>query len=131
MQQTTNLHLNMPEYNDAADMQVINGNMEAIDTKFGTVDSSISAAEADIGKHEGYIVTLTNVSSLMARYPSQDGTTDDNIEDDMGCIKSIISNPDTQGSDWTVTTYNGYLQITGTFLGSATTHITLYLMKSM
>lgn len=42
MQHTTNLNLNLPEYNEAADIQVINGNMN-------TIDTAITATKSDLG----------------------------------------------------------------------------------
>ena len=54
--------------------------------------------------------------------------TNANIENDMVCINSVLSNPTAQTGDWTVTTSSGTAQITGTISGATT--ITLYLMKS-
>ena len=54
--------------------------------------------------------------------------TNANIENDMVCINSVLSNPSAQTGDWTVTTSSGTAQITGAISGATT--ITLYLMKS-
>ena len=54
--------------------------------------------------------------------------TNANIENDMVCINSVLSNPSAQTGDWTVTTSSGTAQITGTISGATT--ITLYLIKS-
>ena len=54
--------------------------------------------------------------------------TNANIENDMVCINSVLSNPAAQTGDWTVTTSSGTAQITGTISGATT--ITLYLIKS-
>lgn len=42
-------------------------------------------------------------------------------------INSVLSNPSAQTGDWTVTTSNGSLSISGSISGSTT--ITLYLMR--
>lgn len=51
-----------------------------------------------------------------------------NIESDMVCIHSELGTPSAQVSDWTVTTSNGSLVISGSISGSTT--LTLYLIKS-
>ena len=51
-----------------------------------------------------------------------------NITSDMVVVNSVLSNPSAQTGDWTVTTSNGSLTISGTISGSTT--LTLYLMKS-
>lgn len=50
-----------------------------------------------------------------------------NITSDMVVINSVLSNPSAQTGDWTVTTSNGSLSISGSISGSTT--ITLYLMR--
>ena len=56
------------------------------------------------------------------------------ITSDMVCYHSIfLDDPNIQGSDWTVTTSNGSLSITGTFNSATSTgssRVTLYLNKS-
>lgn len=47
------------------------------------------------------------------------------ITEHMDCIHSVLSNPSAQTGDWTVTTSNGSLTISGSING--TTNITLYL----
>ena len=64
-------------------------------------------------------VSKSSVSSLPTTI------TDSGITNKMECIKAVLSNPAAQRSDWTVTTSNGSLQISGTISG--TTNITLYL----
>lgn len=53
---------------------------------------------------------------------------DANIESDMVCVHSELSNPSTQAGDWTITTGNGTLTISGTISGSTT--LTMYLLNS-
>ena len=50
---------------------------------------------------------------------------DSNITADHVVISSVLSNPSAQTGDWTVTTSDGYLTISGSISGS--TSVTLYL----
>lgn len=52
----------------------------------------------------------------------------ENITDDMVVINSGLSNPSAQTGDWTATTAEGSVTITGSISG--TTALTLYLLKS-
>ena len=49
------------------------------------------------------------------------------IKNDQVVINSVLSNPSAQIGDWTVTTSNGSLSISGSISGATT--ITLYLMR--
>lgn len=51
-----------------------------------------------------------------------------NIESDMVCINSELGTPNAQTGDWTITTGNGTLTISGTISGSTT--LTMYLINS-
>ena len=88
---------------------------DAIDEVNERVDTALTLSEV-------LVATKSSVSSLPTTI------SDANIEDDMICINSELSNPSAQLSDWTVTTATGSLTISGTISG--TTNITLYLMKS-
>ena len=52
------------------------------------------------------------------------------IESDMVVVNSVLGTPSAQTADWTVTTSNGSLTISGTNAISGSTTLTLYLMKS-
>lgn len=137
MQETTNYHLKQPDYNDAADIRIINENMTTVDTALKGHDNSISSINTtlaehaeEIGKHEVFVVTISGVTSLPVRYPAGDAL-NNNISSDMVCIRHEIGRPSVQGNNWTVTTYDGYFTVSGTFNGSSSTSIKLYLMKSM
>ena len=54
--------------------------------------------------------------------------TNTNITNDMVALQSTLGNPAAQLSDWTVTTSNGSVTISGTISGSTT--LTMYLCKS-
>lgn len=54
--------------------------------------------------------------------------TNANITSDMVVINSVLSNPSAQTGDWTVTTSDGSLTISGSISG--TTTVTLYLALS-
>ena len=56
--------------------------------------------------------------------------TNSNITSDMVVLKAELGTPSAQTADWTVTTSNGSLQITGTSAISGSTTLKLYLMKS-
>lgn len=56
--------------------------------------------------------------------------TNSKITSDMVVLKAELGTPSAQTSDWTVTTSNGSLQITGTNAISGSTTLKLYLMKS-
>lgn len=64
-------------------------------------------------------VSKSSVSSLPTTISSSA------ITEHMECIHSVLSNPSAQTGDWTVSTSNGSLTITGSISG--TTNITLYL----
>ena len=54
--------------------------------------------------------------------------TNENITSDMVVVNSALGTPSAQTSDWTVTTADGSVTVTGDISGSTT--LTLYLMKS-
>ena len=54
--------------------------------------------------------------------------TNENITDDMVAVNSVLGTPSAQTGDWTVTTSNGSVTVTGSMSGE--TSLTLYLMKS-
>ena len=56
--------------------------------------------------------------------------TNSKITSDMVVLKAELGTPSAQTADWTVTTSNGSLQITGTNAISGSTTLKLYLMKS-
>ena len=66
-------------------------------------------------------VTKSSVSSLSTTISNG------NITANMECIHSVLSNPSAQTGDWTVTTSDGSVQISGSISG--TTNITLYLAE--
>ena len=54
--------------------------------------------------------------------------TNESITSDMVVVNSVLGTPSAQSSDWTVTTADGSVTVTGDISGS--TALTLYLMKS-
>jgi len=75
-----------------------------------------------ISKTEVLIINVSSFSSLPQTVSNS------NIESDMVVVNSVLGNPSAQTADWTVTTSNGSLTISGSISGSTTA--TLYLMKS-
>lgn len=74
--------------------------------------------------------TLTGVLELSVSSVSSLPQTISNakITSTMKVIHSVLSNPSAQTGDWTVTTNNGSLSISGSISG--TTNITLYLAET-
>lgn len=79
-------------------------------------------AEAVATLHDVLVLDIASFSSLPQTL------TDSNITADMVVVNSILSSPSAQTSDWTVTTSDGSLTISGSISGS--TALTLYLAKS-
>ena len=86
------------------------------------VASAVATAKAEaIAEIKCLVLTSSSFSSL------PQAITNANITSDMVVINSVLSNPSAQTGDWTVTTSNGSLSISGSISGSTT--ITLYLMR--
>ena len=105
---TTNLQLVKPDYSEAADVSVLNQNADKIDAGF----KSLEVLVVNCGTISSLPKTVTNAS----------------ITNDMVALQATLGTPAAQLSDWTVSTSNGSLTISGTISGS--TALTLYLMKS-
>ena len=86
------------------------------------VTSQIQTLTNNVAKCETLVVSVASFSALPQTI------TNASIEDDMVVVNSVLSNPSAQTGDWTVTTSNGSLTISGSISG--TTTATLYLMKS-
>lgn len=87
-----------------------------------TTKATTAYVDNEINKREVYIKTITSHNSANASY------NDSNIEDDMIPIAMDLSNPSAATGDWTITTSNGSVNISGNITGS--TNVTLYFMKS-
>lgn len=72
-----------------------------------------------------YVKNCGTISSLNWTNP----TVDNNITENMVVLKAELSNPAAQTSDWTCTTSNGYITISGTINGS--TNVLLYFGVSL
>lgn len=70
-----------------------------------------------------YVVSIPNANTLPLRYPTSG--TDNKIKATNKVVSMDLSIPGTQVYNWTITTYDGYLEIVGTING--TSDITLYL----
>ena len=107
------------------DALVVDTNIELapkISSQIQTLTNNVSANATAIAKCETLVVSVASFSALPQTI------TNANIEDDMVVVNSVLSNPSAQTGDWTVTTSNGSLTISGSISGSTTA--TLYLMKS-
>ena len=81
-----------------------------------------SLAETVAEKREVVVVEIASFSSLPKN------VNDSSITSGMVVINAVFGNPSAQIGDWTATTSNGSVRLTGTISGSTT--LTLYLMKS-
>lgn len=102
--------------NDATHNQQIS----ALQTSQATQDQQISELYTRTGI---YTIYIENVNSLPLRYPASG--TDAKIKNTNMVVSMDMNIPGAQTSDWTITTYDGYLEITGSISGVAT--LTLYL----
>jgi len=104
---------------------IANGGTITVNTNCVASDSittQIANTNTAVGKCEVLVVDIASFSSLPQT------ASDANIESDMVCVNSVLSNPSAQTGDWTVTTSAGSVSVSGTISGSTT--LTLYLMKS-
>jgi|GEM_PF-3413761 len=83
MQTTANYGLKKPEGNDTVDIDVINGNMDTIDTKLknnedsiGNLQGTVNSHLADTAKHIGYAVTTNSGNAYSAAIPNLTALTD-------------------------------------------------------
>ena len=95
---------------------------EEITSGTGTQKRVISPAVAATLK--ALVLDISSFSSLPKT------VTNSKITSDMVVLKAELGTPSAQTADWTVTTSNGSLQITGTNAISGSTTLKLYLMKS-
>lgn len=98
---------------------------EAADSAADAAQSAQDAEDAAAAAAASNAVLLINagtVSSLPAT------VTNSAIEDDMVCVNAELGTPQAQKGNWTVTTGNGTLTVTGTISGSTT--LRLHLMKA-
>lgn len=79
-------------------------------------------AESVATLHDVLVVTKSSFSSLPQTINSS------RITSNMVVVNAVLGTPSAQTGDWTVTTSDGSLQVTGSISGSTT--LTLYLMKS-
>ena len=81
-----------------------------------------SYVSAEVDAVTCVVVTISDFSAL------PQVAFNENITDDMVVVNSVLSNPSAQTGDWTATTAEGSVTITGSISG--TTALTLYLLKS-
>lgn len=104
-----------------APASTLTGNDVAYDTSL-SVNEKIDDVETTAELRSCLVVTQSSISSLPTTISNV------NITSDMVVVNSVLSNPAAQLSDWSWTTANGSITLSGTISG--TTNITLYLMKS-
>lgn len=81
-----------------------------------------SYVSSEVGAVICLVVTISDFSAL------PQVAFNENITDDMVVVNSVLTNPSAQTGDWTATTAEGSVTITGAISG--TTSLTLYLIKS-
>lgn len=92
--QTTNLHLIKPDYSDDADVAVLNGNMEILDTKIGgtsmgTTATSLTGAIAEVNSatvHTSDVVNNLTSTSATAPLSANQGRT---LKDTLDALKTF------------------------------------------
>lgn len=100
----------------ANDILLVDSNGQAIDsgTSFTTVNTNIENKKV-------LVITTSSFSSLPQTI------TNSSITSNMVVVNSVLSNPSAQTDDWTVSTSDGSLTISGSISGSTT--LTLYLLE--
>lgn len=76
--QTTNYHLTKPEYGDPADISVINGNMDALDSELKLQSDHIDEVEEEFHTFKNYVT------------PEMFGAVGDGVTDDTTAIKDCV-----------------------------------------
>lgn len=107
---TSHFALSKPAYSDSADIDVINGNMDKIDT--------------EIYKSRCLFISKNSVTSLPVTI------TNTKITSTMLCVKMYLTNRLAMWSGWTVSTADGSVTVDGTTSGSST-NIWLFLVDTM
>lgn len=90
----------------------------------GQILTKLSNNDGDVGwldNNKVLVITTSSFSSLPQTI------TNSAITSNMVVVNSVLSNPSAQTEDWTVTTSNGSLTISGSISGSTT--LTLYLLE--
>lgn len=100
----------------ANNLLLTNADGQAIDS--GT---NLATINTNIENKKVLVITTSSFSSLPQTI------TNANITSNMVVVNSVLSNPSAQTGDWTVTTSNGSLSISGSISG--TTTLTLYLLE--
>lgn len=114
MQRTTNLQLYKPEYTDAVDVEVLNQNMDTIDTEVANAKAKQCIVVT------GEILTGSSTTIRNSK-----------IDSSMVCPMCYLGDPSAQGSALTIVTADtngGQVTINGTI--TADTTITMYLVQS-
>ncbi len=107
------------------DVLVIDDGAETTKIQWSKIKSAVeNIAEAAAEKREIFVLNIPSFNSLPKTVANE------NITDDMIVVNSELGTPSTQTADWTVTTSNGSLQITGTNAISGSTTAKLYLARS-
>lgn len=102
--------------------------IEEAETGTGTAPRVITPAVLNSFVAEKVAVMPTLVIEIATFTALPKTVTDERITADMVVVNSVLGTPSAQTSDWTVTTADGSVTVTGDISGSTT--LTLYLMKS-
>ena len=101
------------------------GNLADLNTtEKSSAVAAINEVSTKVSKTEVLIIDVESFSSLPQTISNP------LVESDMVVVNSVLGTPSAQTADWTVTTSNGSLIISGTSAISGSTTATLYLMKS-
>ena len=115
-----------------SDISAITAMANRAEAAASDAEASAEAADASVEVIEDIISAYSNPETLVINCGSISSLplTVENalIEDDMVVVQSVLGTPSAQTGDWTVTTIDGSLTVSGTISG--TTTLTLYLNKS-
>ena len=110
------------------------GDVSGLLSDVADIQSDISTIEGNITNLQADVQTLSAYEPLRLDIASFDTlpktVTNAAITADMVVLESWLSNPSAQAGDWTVTTSNGSLVVSGTIAASKATALTLILGKA-
>ena len=96
------------------------GDADTLAGRVGTLETKVSKLETDV-----VVVNIASYSGSQVRVPSSG--TNAAITADHEVIHCVLGTPANKSGTWTVTTYAGYLTLSGS--ASAATTVKLYLAK--
>lgn len=117
-----------------SDVSGLLSDVAGIQSDISTIEGNITGIDGDITDIQSDVQTLSAYEPLRLDIASFDTlpktVSNAAITSDMVVLESWLSNPSAQAGDWTVTTSNGSLVVSGTIAASKSTALTLILGKA-